>query len=84
MSDDKGVIIEWSVAAIRVGNRHRQDHGEMNLLVASIQRNGLFQPITITPEGFLICGARRLAAVKALGWKTIRVWVRSGLSDRLG
>lgn len=84
MSDDKGVIIEWSVAAIRIGNRHRQDHGEMNLLVASIQRNGLLQPITITPEGFLICGARRLAAVKTLGWKTVRVWVRSGLSDRLG
>lgn len=84
MSDDKGVIIEWSVAAIRVGNRHRVDHGEMNLLVASIQRNGLLQPITITPEGFLICGARRLAAVKALGWKTVRVWVRTGLSNRLG
>lgn len=84
MSNDKGVIIEWSVTAIRVGNRHRVDHGEMNLLVASIQRNGLLQPITITPEGFLICGARRLAAVKTLGWKTVRVWVRSGLSDRLG
>lgn len=84
MSDDKGVIIEWSVAAVQVGNRHRRDHGEMNPLIASIQRNGLLQPITVTPEGFLICGARRLAAVKTLGWKTVRVWVRSGLSDRLG
>ena len=84
MSDNKGVIIEWSVAAIQVGNRHRRDHGEMNPLIASIERHGLLQPITITPEGFLICGARRLAAVKRLGWKTVRVWVRSGLSDRLG
>lgn len=84
MSDDTGVIIEWSAAAIQVGNRHRRDHGEMNPLIASIERHGLLQPITITPEGFLICGARRLAAVKSLGWKTVRVWVRSGLSDRLG
>lgn len=84
MSDDKGVIIEWSVAAIQVGNRHRRDHGEMNPITASIERYGLLQPITITPEGVLICGARRLATVKTLGWKTVRVWVRSGLSDRLG
>lgn len=51
MSDDKGVIIEWSVTAIQVGNRHRRDHGEMNPLTASIERHGLLQPITITPEG---------------------------------
>lgn len=32
----------------------------------------------------LVCGARRLAAIKKLGWRTVNVWVRSGLSDRLG
>ncbi len=32
----------------------------------------------------LICGARRLAAIKQLGWRTVNVWVRSGISDRLG
>ncbi|HEY0249552.1 MAG TPA: chromosome partitioning protein ParB, partial [Gryllotalpicola sp.] len=30
------------------------------------------------------CGARRLAAIKRLGWKTVRVWVRADISDRLG
>ncbi len=85
MSDNKSTVgLEWSVPAIRVGNRHRRDHGDLNPLVASIKRVGLLQPITITPEGFLICGARRLAAIKLLGWKTVRVWIRSGLSDRLG
>lgn len=85
MSDNKGMVgLEWAVAAIQVGNRHRKDHGDLSPLVASIKRLGLLQPITITPEGFLICGARRLAAIKLLGWKTVRVWVRSGLSDRLG
>ncbi|WP_285728183.1 ParB N-terminal domain-containing protein [Psychromicrobium xiongbiense] len=85
MSDSKGTVgIEWSVPAIRVGNRHRKAHGDLNQLVASIKRVGLLQPITITPDGFLICGARRLAAIKLLGWNTVRVWIRSGLSDRLG
>lgn len=85
MSDNKGMVgLEWAVAAIQVGNRHRRDHGDLSPLVASIERVGLLQPITITPEGFLICGARRLAAIRLLGWKTVRVWVRSGLSDRLG
>lgn len=85
MSDNKGMVgLEWAVPAIQVGNRHRRDHGDLDPLVASIKRLGLLQPITITPEGFLICGARRLAAIKLLGWKTVRVWVRSGLSDRLG
>ncbi len=37
----------------------------------------------ITPEGHLICGFRRLEAAKALQWRTVRVWVRSGLSDEL-
>lgn len=85
MSENKGTVgLEWSVPAVRVGNRHRRDHGDLSPLVASIKRVGLLQPITITPEGFLICGARRLAAIKLLGWKTVRVWIRSGLSDRLG
>ncbi|WP_456237920.1 ParB N-terminal domain-containing protein [Microbacterium pygmaeum] len=37
----------------------------------------------MTPEGVLVCGARRLEALKLLGEKTIKVWVRSGVSDRL-
>ena len=29
-------------------------------------------------------GARRLAAIKKLGWRTVKVWVRAGITDRLG
>ncbi|PNB15217.1 ParB N-terminal domain-containing protein, partial [Pseudomonas sp. DP16D-E2] len=46
--------------------------------------DGLLQPITITPDGLLVCGVRRLAAIKQLGWRTVNVWVRSAISDRLG
>jgi hypothetical protein len=31
-----------------------------------------------------VCGLRRLAAMRQLGWKTANVWVRSGISDELG
>ncbi|MGO0577340.1 ParB N-terminal domain-containing protein [Ornithinimicrobium panacihumi] len=78
------VQVERTVASIRVGNRHRAELGDIDVLAASIKRDGLLQPITVTPDGFLVCGARRLAALKMLGTKTVNVWVRSGLSDRLG
>ena len=78
------IELERTVESIAVGRRHRTDLGDLDALVESIRRDGLLQPITITPDGHLICGARRLAAITLLGWKTVNVWVRSGLSDRLG
>ncbi|MFV0451343.1 MAG: ParB N-terminal domain-containing protein [Propioniciclava sp.] len=85
MSFDRGHIeLEWVVDSIRVGRRNRTELGDIDELAASIERDGLLQPITITPDGVLVCGARRLAAIKRLGEKTVNVWVRSGLSDRLG
>lgn len=78
------IELERAVDSIIVGRRHRQDHGDLTPLVESIRRDGLLQPITITLDGHLICGARRLAALKLLDIKTVNVWVRSGISDRLG
>jgi ParB family chromosome partitioning protein len=75
--------VERAVASIMVGDRHRKDMGDLGPLVESIREHGLLQPITVSIEGHLIVGARRLAAVKALGWRTVRVWVRD-ISDRLG
>jgi ParB family chromosome partitioning protein len=43
----------------------------------------MLQPITITPDGLLVCGRRRLEAARQLGWPTIKVWVRSGISGEL-
>lgn len=85
MSFDPGHIeLEWVIDSIRVGRRHRTELGDIDELAASIERDGLLQPITITPDGVLVCGARRLAAIKRLGERKVNVWVRSGLSDRLG
>ncbi|MDQ0728768.1 ParB N-terminal domain-containing protein [Microbacterium sp. W4I20] len=85
MSTDNGHIeLERSVDSIRVGRRHRTELGDLASLAASIERDGMLQPITVTPEGILVCGARRLAAIKQLGWLHVKVWVRSGVSGDLG
>lgn len=83
MSDRGHVELERSVSSIVIGERHRRDSGDLTPLMDSMKRVGLLQPVTITPDGFLICGYRRLEAAKRLGWKTLRVWVRSGISDEL-
>lgn len=78
------IELERAVDSIIIGRRHRQDFGDLDALVESIRRNGLLQPITISPGGHLVCGARRLAAIRQLGWRTVNVWVRRGVSDLLG
>jgi ParB family transcriptional regulator, chromosome partitioning protein len=85
MSEQDGHIeLERTVDSIVVGVRHRQNPSEdIEPLMASIKKLGMLQPVTITPDGVLVCGARRLAAVKRLGWRTLKVWVRSGISDDL-
>lgn len=85
MGNSSGSIgLERATDSIVVGNRHRVDLGDIDLLAASIEREGLLQPVTVTPSGVLVCGARRLAALRKLGHKKVNVWVRSGISNRLG
>ena len=51
MSFDPGHIeLEWTVESIRVGRRHRTELGDIDELAASIERDGLLQPITVTPD----------------------------------
>ncbi|WP_194396243.1 ParB N-terminal domain-containing protein [Microbacterium atlanticum] len=83
MKQQGHIELERSVDSIRVGSRHRVDLGDIDTLAESIERQGLLQPITVTPEGVLVCGARRLAALRQLGVRTVSVWVRAGISDRL-
>ncbi|EFG46742.1 ParB-like protein, partial [Brevibacterium mcbrellneri ATCC 49030] len=84
MSTHSGeIVLDRAVESIIVGHRHRHDLGDLDALADSIARKGLLQPPTITPDGVLVCGARRLAAIKQLGWRTVGVWVRSNVSTRL-
>lgn len=83
MRDDGRIELERAVDSIRVGTCQRIDLGDLEPLKRSITDLGLLQPITIAPDGTLLCGRRRLAAITELGWSTVKVWVRSGISDRL-
>lgn len=80
MPEQAGAV-EVVLDAITVGVRYRQQVGSVDKLAESIARLGMLQPITITPDRVLVCGWRRLEAVRSLGWTSIRAWVRPGLSD---
>lgn len=54
---------------------------ELTELAASIEANGLLQPVVVRRTTFtrsyeLVAGERRLRAAKSLGWKEIPAWVR--------
>jgi ParB family chromosome partitioning protein len=84
MPEQSGHIdLERKIDSITIGVRHRQDLGDVTALAASMDTLGMLQPITITPDGLLVCGRRRLEAARQLGWPTIKVWVRSGISGEL-
>ena len=67
-----------NIADIRIGKRFRKDLGDIDALAGSIEDIGLLNPITVDENGKLSAGARRLAACKQLGWKTIPINVVGG------
>lgn len=77
------IALNRALSAITVGHRHRSDLGDIDQLAESIRRDGLLQPIAITPDGVLLSGRRRLAALERLGEKKVAVWVVDGVSDKL-
>jgi hypothetical protein len=69
-------LVRFNVADIKVEGRHRKEMGDIQALADSIARDGLAQPPGVRPDGSLIYGQRRLAAVKLLGWDHVdcMVW----------
>ena len=59
------------VGSIKVANRIRKEFGDIESLAADIKENGLINPVTLTPDGKLLAGERRLRAVKSLGWENV-------------
>lgn len=61
---------DWCVHpdAVIIGERDREDLGDLSDLKASIEAVGLLHPIVITADNHLIAGGRRLAAMRELGW----------------
>ncbi len=65
------MIKEILLQDIRIGQRCRQEMGDLQSLADSIAAEGLLQPIGITEENELVFGERRIRAAQRLEWKTI-------------
>lgn len=71
--------------AIRVSDDQNTRHGlpKIKEMAASIERQGLLQPLVVSNGGdekhpyTLVAGFRRFAALKELGWKDVPVTVRA-------
>ena len=59
------------VKDVKIGKRIRKDIGNLDNLKKSLKRHGLLNPISITANGELVSGYRRLTSAKELGWKEI-------------
>lgn len=80
----KMIIYEIPVEQVLVGERRRQDLGDIEGLAASIEAHGLLHPITVNKERELVCGERRLRAFETLGRTSIPAQIREELTgDRL-
>lgn len=67
-----GELIDVPCAQILIGDRHRKDMGDLEGLAASIASVGLLHPPVIAEDGRLICGERRVLAMRdVLGYPTI-------------
>lgn len=65
-------IVEVPCSAIAVVDRHRKDMGDISELAASINTEGLLQPIGITEKHQLVFGERRLRAMRdVLKWTSV-------------
>jgi N6-adenosine-specific RNA methylase IME4 len=64
---------ERAISSIKVGKRFRRDIGNIDSLVTSIRDIGFLQPVTVTLDGKLVAGYRRIMAAKTLGLKSIPV-----------
>ncbi len=72
--------MELNVKEIIIGDRIREDLGDVDKLVESISEIGLLHPIVVKQKGdeyFLLAGRRRLEAFMKMGKETIPVTVVS-------
>jgi len=51
-----------------------REHGNIKEFADNIQKEGLLQPLVINQNDELVCGRRRLEAIKLLGWEEVEVY----------
>ncbi len=63
------------VADIKLNNEYLRVETDVDALKKSVESVGLIHPVTINQENELLAGARRVQAVRELGWEEIPVQV---------
>lgn len=69
------------IEEIEVGERRREDYGDLAELAASIRKYGMIHPIVLDAENRLVAGGRRLAACEILGWAKVPVRLLGELTE---
>lgn len=72
-----------SIDKIIIGDRVRQDAGELTLLKQSIKTVGLVNPIVVNEKYELLTGFRRLQACKELGLEEVKVEIIKMDGDKI-
>jgi hypothetical protein len=74
--------MKMQIADIVIGERCRKDMGDIAALAKSIEDVGLLHPPVVSKKGKrLVCGERRIAAAKLLGWKDVEVNLVENLDE---
>lgn len=68
-------LIPISSITVAKQDRQRKDLGDLSGLMASFNRVGQINPITVTPDLILIAGERRFTAATNLGWDMIKATI---------
>ena len=69
-------VKEIEIESIIIGERFREELGELSNLVESIKDKGVIQPITVDDAYNLLAGGRRLEAARQAGLKAIPCVIR--------
>jgi ParB family chromosome partitioning protein len=75
--------VKVKIDEIIVGERRREEMGDIHGLADSIKQYGLLHPIVIDDKNRLIAGGRRLEACRSLGHIMIEATNKGELSDKI-
>lgn len=67
---------------VKIGQRVRDEYGDMEALAESIKEHGLLHPIVVDSDYNLIAGCRRLLACERVGWTEIEAKVLKNISEK--
>ena len=75
-------MADLPITAIKIGDRRREDMGDIAALAESIREHDLFHPVVVDDSFNLIAGHRRLLAMESLGWTMIPTRSLGELDER--